>query len=62
MCFPSIAPIQFGKFHLAKKSSAMVSHSTSEGTGICIDTKASDSTVHTSKIICLAVETPILKL
>ena len=40
----------------------MVCHSTLEGTGICIDAKASHSAVHTSKIICLAVETPILKL
>ena len=28
----------------------------------CIDAKASHSAVHTSKTICLAVETPILKL
>ena len=40
----------------------MECHSASEGTGRCIDAKASHIAVHTSKIICLAVETPILKL
>ena len=40
----------------------MECHYALEGTGRCIDAKASHIAVHTSKINCLAVETPILKL
>ena len=40
----------------------MECHSALKGTGRCIDAKASHIAIHTSKIICLAVEIPILKL
>lgn len=58
-CFPSIAPIQFGKFHRLKYSSLMFSNISVDGTGMCSGCKTFHSTPTVSFTILLTVDAPI---
>lgn len=50
-CFPSMQPMQVGKFRLVKKSSDMQKNVSSDGTGMCSNCKISDIALLVSNII-----------
>lgn len=59
MCFPSIAPMQLGKFHLSKKSLAISLNAFSVGLFMCIGCKTSQIAFTVSRTIADTVVAPI---
>lgn len=60
ICFPSILPTQFGKFHLSKNSKAIVLNLSTVGVGICLHFNVFQIALHTSTTIFETVVLDIL--
>jgi len=60
MCFPSTAPMQWGKLTFLSKSNAIVSQFSFEGVSRNSDFITDQIALHTSFTIILAVEIPII--